>query len=76
MARVKPREVKDTRQEQKIKEALEERCLKGTFFRDLVNKFDIPPSTLSDKANGGTTRQEAHEWQQALPAWVERGLEQ
>ena len=76
MARVKPREIKVTQQEQKIKEALEERRLKGTSFRDLVNKFGIPHSTLCDRANGGKTRREAHEWQPVLPAWVERGLEQ
>ena len=33
-------------------------------------------STLCDRATGGTTRRQAHGWQQALPASVGRALDQ
>jgi len=75
MAPIKPREPKNTVQEDRICRALEEWQLEGTSFRKLAVKYGVSSSTLSDQEHGGLTRQEGHTYLQKLTPTMEKALE-
>ena len=62
--------------EDRIRRALEQRVREGTTLRELATIYDLPRSTLSDRARGGGTRQKTHEDYQALTPGMEKALEQ
>ena len=55
--------------EDRIRRALEQRD------RELAIIYDVPRSTLSDRARGGKTRRQAHEDYHALTPGMEKVLE-
>ena len=75
MPRVKVRQEGNAAVEEKIRRALEKREWEGASFQDLATEFDVPWSTLNDRARGGKSRQKAHEEEQALPPAIEKALE-
>ena len=75
MPRVKVRQGRNTAVEEKIQRTLEKREWEGTSFQDLATEFDVPRSTLNDRARGGKSRQKAHEEEQALPPAIKKALE-
>ena len=74
MPPIRTRESKNTTQEQNIQYALEERQLEGPSFRNLVLRYGVASSTLSNRVRGGLTRQESYAHQQKLTPAVEKAL--
>ena len=75
MPRVEVRQERNAAVEEKIRCALEKRDREGTSFQDLAAEFEVPRSTLNDRARGRKSRQKAHEKEQALPPAIEDALE-
>jgi len=75
VAPTKPRESKNTIQEDRIRRAIEERRLEGTSFRILAVKYGISSSTPSDRERGGLTQREGHAHRQKLTPDMEKALE-
>ena len=74
MPNIKARVAKENDLEDRIQRALEQRDRERTSLRELATLYGVPRSTLSDRARGGKTRQQAHEDYQALTPGMERAL--
>ena len=74
MPRVKARAARNEVQEEKIRQALEERARLNTSFVDLSHKYGVPKSTLCDRAGGVESREKSHKDYQALTPAMEDAM--
>jgi len=75
MAPVKPHTATYEKREERINLALAKRHKENVPFKQLALEFNIPRTTLKDRAYGGATHKEAHAHQQKLPPSAEKALE-
>jgi len=68
------KEKKSVVSEDNIAAALAHRDREGTSFRTLALLYQVPSSTLADRARGGLSRQESHVHQQRLTPAMEKAL--
>jgi hypothetical protein len=68
------KEKKSVVSEDNIAAALAHRDREGTSFRTLALLYQLPSSTLADRARGGLSRQESHVHQQRLTPDMEKAL--
>ena len=52
------------------------RDLESAILRELATIYDVPRSTLSDRARGGKTRRQAHEDYQKPTPGMEKALKE
>ena len=74
MPAIKVRAANENDLEDHIRRALEQRDREGTTLRELATLYNVPRSTLSDRARGGQTRRRAHEDYHTLTPGMEDAL--